>query len=121
MPEPSVSPPPQTASPVPCPKCGHANPATANFCIHCHQILIHRCPKCWHEQRGGIVCEKCGTNFGLYMEMELERSMDQEERVQRDKLLAEAGLLAQVALLPLAGLGGLLRSLVARLVSRRLR
>jgi hypothetical protein len=60
--------PPVNTQSVACPKCGRSNPGTAYFCTTCHQILIHRCPKCWHEQRAGAVCEKCGTCFALYWE-----------------------------------------------------
>lgn len=105
---------------VVCPKCGRDNSSTAEFCISCHAILIHRCPKCWHEQRQGSVCEKCGTNFALYLEHDLERSMWEQDRINWDKFLAGADAFAQILLLPFTSLGGILRVLVVRLVSLRL-
>ena len=103
-----------------CPVCQQANPTTAQFCVHCHAVLIRRCPKCWHQQREGNVCEKCGTNFALYWEDALERSMEEENRVQWDKFAAAAGAFAQILLLPFTSLGGLLRALIARLIAIRL-
>jgi zinc-ribbon domain len=103
-----------------CPKCGKGNPAAAHFCIACHAILIHRCPNCWHEQRQGGACEKCGTNFALYWELDLERSMKEQDRITWDKFLAGASDFAQILLLPFTSLGGLLRVLVARLIALRL-
>jgi hypothetical protein len=105
---------------VRCPKCSHDNPGTAYFCTACHQILIHRCPVCWHEQRQGGVCEKCRTNFALYWEMQLERSMGQESRIGWEKFWARVWAILRVALLPFLGLRGILRYLVARLITRRL-
>jgi uncharacterized membrane protein YvbJ len=102
---------------VECPKCGYANPATAYFCIQCHAILIRRCPNCWHEQRQGLVCEKCGTNFALAAELALEKSQDEEERVERDKFIARTLTIWQIALLPFTSLAGLARALVMRFVS----
>jgi len=105
---------------VRCPKCRRANPATAYFCIDCHAVLIRRCPNCWHEQREGNVCEKCGANFALFLEAALERSIEEDSRVQRDKFLAGLGAFAQILLLPFSSLGGLLRALIARLIAIRL-
>jgi hypothetical protein len=103
-----------------CPKCGHKSPGTAEFCTSCHAILIHCCPKCWHEQRQGGVCEKCGTNFALCLEQDLERAMQEQDRINWDKFLAGADAFAQILLLPFTSLGGILRVLIARLVSLRL-
>jgi uncharacterized membrane protein YvbJ len=100
-----------------CPKCGHANSETAYFCITCHQILIHRCPQCWHEQRGGGRCEKCGTNFALYWQLALERAMEEEGRVSWEKFTSRVKTIVQFALWPIASLAGLLRVLVMRLVA----
>jgi uncharacterized membrane protein YvbJ len=101
---------------VECPRCGYANPATAYFCIQCHAILIRRCPNCWHEQRQGLVCEKCGTNFALAAELALEKSQDEEARVERDKFIARTLTIWQIAL-PFTSLAGLARALVMRFVS----
>lgn len=51
---------------VNCPKCGHVNSSAAYFCTACHQMLIHRCPECWHEQRQAGVCEKCGLDMDAF-------------------------------------------------------
>jgi hypothetical protein len=103
-----------------CPKCGNANPDTAEFCITCHAILIHKCPKCWHEQRQGGVCENCGTNAALFLELQVERSMQLEDRIWWDKLWAGISTYTQVVFLPVMGLRGILQSLIARLVSYRM-
>jgi hypothetical protein len=116
----SITHPPIRAETVVCPKCGHENSNMAEFCTCCHAILIHRCPKCWHEQREGGVCEKCGTNFALYLDQDLERSMKEQDRVDWDKFLARADALAQILRLPFTTIGGALRVLIARLISLRL-
>jgi hypothetical protein len=103
-----------------CPKCGRENPGSAYFCISCHQILIHRCPKCWHEQRTGAICEKCGTCFALYWEQAFERAVEEENRVWWAKLAAGAQAILQLLFLPFMSLGGILRTLIARLVALRL-
>lgn len=100
-----------------CAKCGYANPASADFCIQCHNTLVHRCPKCWHAQRHGGVCENCGTNMVLFAEAALERSMAEEDRLWWAKFWAGARTFVQILLAPFAGPVGLLRSLVIRLVS----
>jgi hypothetical protein len=111
--------PPVNTQSVACPKCGRSNPATAYFCTTCHQILIHRCPKCWHEQRAGAVCEKCGTCFALYWEQAFERAVDEENRVWWAKLFAGVQAFAQVLFLPFMGLGGIVRTVVTRLLAMR--
>ncbi|HXJ17130.1 MAG TPA: zinc ribbon domain-containing protein [Candidatus Polarisedimenticolia bacterium] len=111
---------PMQAETVVCPQCGHENSSAAEFCTSCHAILIHRCPKCWHEQRQGGVCEKCGTNFALYLELDLERSLTEQNRVDWDKFLSRADAFAQILLLPFTSIGGILRLLISRLVSLRL-
>lgn len=102
---------------VACPSCGHANPLTAYFCISCHAILIRRCPNCWHEQRQGLVCEKCGTNFALAAELALERSANEQARVDRDKFVARTLTMWQIALLPFSSVAGLVRALVMRIAA----
>ncbi len=108
------------ASAVHCPVCQQDNTATAQFCIHCHAILIRRCPKCWHEQRVGNVCENCGANFAFCWEAALEHSLKEENRVQWAGWAAAAAAFVQILLLPFTSLGGLLRVLVARLLAGRL-
>lgn len=104
---------------VVCAKCGQTNSDTSYFCTNCHQVLIHRCPKCWHEQRTGSVCEKCGTCFALYWEMALERAMEEESRVWWAKLGAGLKVFAQILALPFMSLGAILRLLVIRLLAIR--
>lgn len=103
-----------------CPKCGHENPLTAYFCITCHTILIHRCPNCWHEQRQGSVCDNCGTNFALYWELQVERTMEEENRIWWDKLIAGAATFFQFISLPFCGVTATLRALVLRSLFGRL-
>jgi hypothetical protein len=103
-----------------CPACGRANPDSAYFCTSCHDVLIHRCPKCWHEQRQGGLCEKCGTNLALYWELALERAMEEESRISWDRFRSRVGAVFQIAFFPILSLRGLLRVLVARLVALRL-
>lgn len=100
---------------IDCPKCGHANATVAHFCTHCHAMLIRRCPNCWHEQRQGIVCEKCGTCFALAAELAFERSENEKSRVRRDRTIARAATLWEIALLPFTSLGSLLRAFAMRL------
>ncbi|MDE3109201.1 MAG: zinc ribbon domain-containing protein [Acidobacteriota bacterium] len=102
---------------VQCPKCGHANPLSAYFCVNCHAILIRRCPNCWHEQRQGMVCEKCGTNFALAAELAFEKSQKEEARVERDKMVAEALTFSQIVALPFTSVAGVVRGLLLRVVT----
>ena len=88
--------------------------------MQCHAVLLRRCPKCWHQQREGASCEKCGTNFALYWADALERSLKEEDRVQTDNMIAQAGTFAQLLLLPFSTVRGILRALVARLLAIRL-
>lgn len=104
---------------VVCPKCGQSNLETAYFCTSCHQILIHRCPKCWHEQRTGPVCEKCGTCFALYWEMALEWAMEDEDRLWWARLGAGLKVFMQILALPFMSLGAILRVLVIRFLAIR--
>jgi hypothetical protein len=69
-----------------CPKCSHQNTDAAQFCAHCHQTLIYRCPKCWHEQRAGGKCEKCGEDMIMYWtrQMALARAAEIKERFEND-------------------------------------
>jgi len=110
----------QETTRITCRKCGNENPASAYFCTTCHAILIHRCPNCWHEQREGMVCKNCGTNFALYWQLQLEQTMEEENRLWWDKLGAGIGKFLQIVLLPLYGLAGAIRTLVLRFVASRL-
>jgi hypothetical protein len=67
-----------------CPECGRNNLEGAYFCTSCHQILIHRCPNCSHEQVSGGRCEKSGINFALYWELVFERAVEKENRIWWD-------------------------------------
>lgn len=107
------------AGEIECPKCGLANTSAAHFCTQCHYVLIHRCPNCWHEQREGLRCEKCGTTFALYGELQIEESMAEENRLWWAKFWAGVSVYVQVVLLPFTTLGGLLRSLILRIISTR--
>jgi len=104
---------------VACPRCGLSNSETTYFCTGCHQVLIHRCPKCWHEQRAGTLCEECGTCFALYWELALERAMEEESRVWWAKLGAGLKAFAQMLALPFMSLGAILRILLIRLLAIR--
>ncbi|MGH9682222.1 MAG: double zinc ribbon domain-containing protein [Candidatus Acidiferrales bacterium] len=105
---------------IACPKCGHTNTNSASFCTQCHYVLIRRCPNCWHEQREGLRCEKCGTNFALYGELKIEESMAEENRLWWANFWAGVSVYVQVLLLPFMTVGGLLRSLLLRIISTRL-
>jgi Double zinc ribbon len=102
---------------IECPQCGHPNSKLAYFCNNCHAVLIRRCPNCWHEQRKGVVCEQCGTNIVFAAELALEESVKEDARIQRDKMIARAATVWQLALLPFTTLGGVLRALVVRLAA----
>jgi predicted RNA-binding Zn-ribbon protein involved in translation (DUF1610 family) len=106
-----------------CSKCGHVNPASADFCIQCHNTLVYRCPKCWHAQRHGGDCDNCGINIAVFVEAALERTMEEEDRLWWAKFWAYAGTLLQILLIPFAGPIGMLRSLViwlgSKVLSRR--
>ena len=83
----------------------------------CHYVLIHRCPKCWHEQRSGDTCENCGTNFALYWELALEQLFREQDTVWWDKFRARSFDVFQLAMLPFTSLAGVVRMLVARLIA----
>jgi len=102
---------------IECPKCGHPNSKLAHFCSNCHAVLLRRCPNCWHEQRNGFVCEQCGTNIALAAELAFENSMKEDARIRRDKAIARAATVWQLALLPFTSLGGVLRALLLRLAT----
>ena len=99
-----------------CPKCGQANPETAQFCTACHATLIYKCPDCWHEQRQGGTCEKCGLNFNLYWTSTLARASGERAREDVARIKSSAATFAQLLLLPFTGGRSLLRFLLARLV-----
>ena len=103
-----------------CSKCGHVNPASADFCIQCHNTLVYRCQKCWHAQRHRGVCDNCGINMDVFAEAALERAMEEEDRVWWAKFWAGASAFVQILFIPFAGPIGMLRSLVIRLASKAL-
>lgn len=104
-----------------CPRCGRENPSSAYFCVDCHQILIHRCPKCWHEQRTGPICENCGTNMPAYWQAALEETMEEENRLGWERMWAAAMWLMQIVMLPFSSVTGVARAVAVRLISARLR
>lgn len=112
---------PNVAPNFACPRCGRENPPQAYFCVDCHQILIHRCPNCWHEQRTGPICENCGANMPLYWEVALEKSMEEENRLWWARMWAAAAWLAQIMMLPFSSVAGVARGLVLRLLAARFR
>ncbi len=99
-----------------CPRCGHGNPEAAQFCTECHAVLIYRCPGCWHEQRHGGTCDKCGLNFNLYWTASLARASDERAREDVDRLKSWAAMLAQLILLPFTGVRSVVRFVLTRLV-----
>ena len=101
-----------------CSKCGHVNPASADFCIQCHNTRVYHCQKCWHAQRHRGVCENCGINMDVFAEAALERAMEEEDRVWWAKFWAGASAFVQILFIPFAGPIGMLRSLVIRLASK---
>src|SRR5580698_10257906 len=103
-----------------CPKCGFSNPASAQFCLSCHEVLIRRCPRCWHDQTTNPICEQCGTNIPLYWQLALERSEQLSDRIWWDRAKHWASIYLQILLLPFSSLAQLLRSLIARMISLRL-
>lgn len=103
---------------TPCPKCGRNNLEGTYFCTSCHQILTRRCPNCWHEQRSGGRCEKCGTDFALYWEQALERAVERENRIWWDTFKSVALNVASFIFWPITSLGGLLRFLITRILAR---
>jgi uncharacterized membrane protein YvbJ len=86
-----------------CPNCGVDNPDTVQFCTRCHETLLWKCPKCWHQQRHGGTCERCGLNFAAYWQLALARETSQEQRVQLDRLKGRASMLTQILLAPFTG------------------
>ncbi len=74
---------------LPCPKCSQPNLDTAQFCTRCHQTLLYRCPKCWHEQRASGKCEKCGEDLAAYWtrQMALARADLVKDRAENDPVL----------------------------------
>ncbi|HEY7825348.1 MAG TPA: zinc ribbon domain-containing protein [Candidatus Acidoferrales bacterium] len=104
-----------------CPRCGRENPPNAYFCVDCHQILIHRCPNCWHEQRTGPICENCGTNMPVYWQAALDKSMEDETRLGWARMWAAATWLAQIVMLPFGSAFGVARGMALRLLTARFR
>ena len=103
-----------------CPKCGHVNPPSADFCIQCHNTLVFHCPKCWHAQRHSGVCDNCGLNMIIFAEAALERTMEEEDRVWWERFYARTATFMQLLFLPFAGPLGILRSLFVRIATRML-
>jgi uncharacterized membrane protein YvbJ len=106
-----------------CPKCGRENSSTAHFCTTCHQVLIHRCPKCWHEQRQEGSCEKCGLDMDAYWKTYAATkaaALVAEERTNMERSSSQAAsFLESLAAWPY-GISAVLRSLVARFLLSRI-
>jgi hypothetical protein len=77
----------------PCPKCSQPNLDTAQFCTRCHQTLLYRCPKCWHEQHASGKCEKCGEDLALYWtrQLALARADLVKDRAENDPAFQSSG------------------------------
>jgi hypothetical protein len=67
-----------------------------------------------------MICEKCGTNFAVYWELVFERSVEEADRLSWDRFKSAVALYFQVLSLPFTSVGGLLRSLIIRMISARL-
>jgi len=103
-----------------CPRCGRANPEGVQFCTLCHETLLFKCPICWHVQKHGGSCEKCGTNFTAYAGLCLAQISHEEQQAAIDRFKGEVSLLSQILLIPLTGGRWLWRLIIGRLVSRLL-
>lgn len=62
---------------IPCPHCGHENPAGLAVCVNCATPLANLCPNCGFENpRGFKFCGNCGTNL---LTASLARPSDSEQ------------------------------------------
>lgn len=108
---------------VNCPKCGHVNPSAAYFCTSCHQLLIHRCPECWHEQRQGGTCEKCELDMDAFWRTygaTKHAALVAEERTNMERSSNQAvGFLQSFAAWPY-GVFALLKSFAERFLLSRI-
>jgi hypothetical protein len=96
-----------------CPKCGVDSPDTVQFCTRCHETLLWKCPKCWHQQRHGGSCERCGLNFSVFWQATLERQREEDARVGLDRLKGRGSMLMQILMAPFTGGRSLLGLLVS--------
>jgi predicted amidophosphoribosyltransferase len=94
------------------------NPQGVRFCTLCHETLLFKCPVCWHVQKHGGSCEKCGANFAAYAGFCLAQTAREEQQAAIDRFKGEVSLLSQILLVPLVGGRWLLRLIFGRLVSR---
>jgi zinc-ribbon domain len=85
-----------------CPKCGATNPDGVQFCTQCHATLFFKCPRCEHVQARDGLCEQCGMNMDLFWTSYLAAKSSEQNRIDLDKMKAEAGWFLQILLLPLA-------------------
>ncbi len=104
---------PQVLNPPICSRCGQNNPATAQFCVRCHQTLRITCPSCGHVQESGSACETCGVKFVKYAAMLLAQKEIEAQR-EREHTRARQTLWKQVLLLPVTGGISLVRYLLAK-------
>ena len=106
-----------------CAKCGHDNPGDTQFCTNCHQTLIYRCPKCWHEQRHGGACGKCGLDMTAYWNTygaKQNAALIAEERTNLERSSKEAASLLESFQWWPYGIWAVMRSLAARSVWSRI-
>ena len=96
-----------------CPRCGQANPETAQFCTRCHAPLRYTCPACKHVQAQGGKCEKCGVDFAKYSAMLIFSAKDAAVG-ERERTRAQTGIVKQILLLPITGGFSLLKYLRER-------
>jgi len=93
-----------------CPKCGHSNPESVQFCTRCHMTLHFVCPACRHTQDHGGRCDKCGVDFLKYA-MAMHSQYEAQANRERSRARGRNTLLKQIILLPLTGGLSLLKAL----------
>jgi hypothetical protein len=88
-----------------CPQCEHLNSPNDQFCTRCHYILIYRCPKCWHEQRHGHICDACHLDMDRYWQVfgaTEQAALIQDEATNMEKSAARVeGVLSMLGAIPL--------------------
>lgn len=86
-----------------CPKCGAKNPDGVQFCTNCHATLLFKCPQCEHTQTHGGVCDACGMNLDLFWASYLTMKANEEQKIERDKAVANIGKALTVVEAPFMG------------------
>jgi hypothetical protein len=96
---------PEQLAPGICPECRRANLDSAHFCTHCHHTLIYSCPKCWHEQRHGGICDACHLDLDKYWRVygaTKQAALINEEETNLEKSTKPIeGVLLTIASIPL--------------------